>query len=279
MSGGQLALESCGDGDRCVLLLPQSPLGSLQYRQVLPALAAHGMRATALDLMGYGASDTRTRHWSIEDFADSVLEAIEALGVVPVALVAGHFAAQVAIEAAVRAPAAVSRLVLDGTPLFPAATRDKLRAAPPPPPVTDDGAHAAEIWRRMITFLGSWDPTLRTAHAASDGVALRALYANFLRTNYEPPVMPAIGAHDTVTRLALVALPVLALTADNDGLKSCHDAVLATARDARGHRFAGRHPLQALDGGPARPWLDVVLPFLTGQAGESAPPGPVLREL
>jgi pimeloyl-ACP methyl ester carboxylesterase len=263
---GVVGALGAGDGGPPVLLLPQSPLGSRQYATVLPRLAAAGFRAVAPDLMGYGDSDPRDRHWSIEDFAQLAGHVLDALGFGPAAVVAGHFAAQAAVELGAVAPQRIAALVLDGTPLYAPEVRERLRAAPPPPPVTDDGAHAAEMWRRTTTFLKAWDPTLEQLREPRNGVALRALYFNFLRANYEPPVTPAIAAHDTALRLRSITRPILALTADGDSLQGCHAQVLATCPHARGHRFAGAHPLQSLDGAAADRWLEVVLPFLREHA-------------
>jgi pimeloyl-ACP methyl ester carboxylesterase len=259
---GALGCARCGTEGPAVLLLPQSPLGSRQYERVLPALAAAGFRAVALDLMGYGDSDPRRRHWSIEDFAHGMRMAMDALGFERPTLVAGHFAAQASIELAAMHPQRVAALALDGTPLYAAEVRERLRKAPGPPAVADDGSHAAEMWRRMVAFLRQWDPTLDSLRVEANGPALRALHYNFMRTNYEPPVTPAIGAHDTAQRLRSVSCPVLALTADTDSLTRCHETVLELAADVRGHRFAGHHPLQSLDGSDAARWLDVVIPFL-----------------
>jgi len=259
---GALGCVRCGTQGPQVLLLPQSPLGGRQYATALPGLAAAGFQAVALDLMGYGDSDPRRGHWSIEDFAQATLAAMDALQFDRPAVIAGHFAAQAAVELAAAHPRRVAALALDGTPLYGPELRERLRNAPPPPAVTDDGSHAAEMWRRMVTFLRQWDPTLDSLRAEANAPALRALYFNFLRSNYEPPVTPAIGAHDTSARLQALTCPVLALTADADSLSGCHDTVLALAADARGHRFTGGHPLQSLDGSDAGRWLEVVIPFL-----------------
>lgn len=264
---GALGCAHCGHAGPPVLLLPQSPLGARQYAAAMPGLAAAGFRAVALDLMGYGDSDPRQRHWSIEDFARSTLAAMDGLGMERPVVVAGHFAAQAAIELAAAHPARVAALALDGTPLYAPELRERLQKAPAPPAVADDGAHAAEMWRRMLAFLGLWDPTLESLRAEANGPALRALYFNFIRANYDSPVSPAIGAHETALRLQAVACPVLALTADADSLSGCHDQVLALAADARGHRFTGRHPLQSLDGADAGRWLEVLVPFLRRQSG------------
>jgi pimeloyl-ACP methyl ester carboxylesterase len=264
---GALGCARCGASGPPVLLLPQSPLGSRQYAAAMPGLAAAGFRAVALDLMGYGDSDPRRRHWSIEDFARSTQAAMDVLGLERPVVVAGHFAAQAAIELAAAHPGRVAALALDGTPLYGAELRERLQKAPAPPAAADDGAHAAEMWRRMVAFLRQWDPTLESLRAEANGPMLRALYFNFVRANYEAPVTPAIGAHETALRLQAVRCPVLALTADADSLSGCHDQVLTLAADARGHRFTGRHPLQSLDGADAGRWLEVLVPFLRGNSG------------
>lgn len=56
VSGGELAYVDAGAGPP-VVLLHGYPTSSFLWRNFVPALAMAGMRAVAVDLMGYGASD------------------------------------------------------------------------------------------------------------------------------------------------------------------------------------------------------------------------------
>lgn len=55
-AGLRLHYRSCGEGEP-VLLLHGWPTSSYLWREVIPAIAAAGSRAIALDLPGFGASD------------------------------------------------------------------------------------------------------------------------------------------------------------------------------------------------------------------------------
>jgi pimeloyl-ACP methyl ester carboxylesterase len=56
VSGGELSYVDAGDGPP-VVLLHGYPTSSFLWRRFVPALAMGGMRALAVDLLGYGASD------------------------------------------------------------------------------------------------------------------------------------------------------------------------------------------------------------------------------
>ncbi len=77
-------------------------------------LAHHGWNVLAIDLPGHGRSGGQPPA-SVEQAADGVLALLRAAGVARAALVGHSFGSLIALEAAARAPAQVSHLVLVGT--------------------------------------------------------------------------------------------------------------------------------------------------------------------
>ncbi len=77
-------------------------------------LAHHGWNVLAIDLPGHGRSGGQPPA-SVEQAADGVLALLRAAGVARAALVGHSFGSLIALEAAARAPAQASHLVLVGT--------------------------------------------------------------------------------------------------------------------------------------------------------------------
>ena len=77
-------------------------------------LAHHGWNVLAIDLPGHMRSGGKPPA-SVEEAADFVLALLQAVGVDQAALVGHSFGSLIALEAAARAPAQVSHLVLAGT--------------------------------------------------------------------------------------------------------------------------------------------------------------------
>jgi pimeloyl-ACP methyl ester carboxylesterase len=83
----------------CVLLVHGSCHGAWCWRDVLPELAALGIRAQAIDLPGHGADPTPLSEVTLEGYAQAILQALDALSDGPVVVV-GHSMAGYPITAA-----------------------------------------------------------------------------------------------------------------------------------------------------------------------------------
>jgi pimeloyl-ACP methyl ester carboxylesterase len=160
-SRGQVHYAECGTGAP-VVLLHQTPRSWDEYREVLPLLGATH-RAIAMDTIGYGGSARLAEH-SIEVYAATVVEFLDALNLPAVALVGHHTGGVVAVQVAATAPARVSRLVLSSTPYLNAEIRDGRRDRPPIDrvQVRPDGTHLTELWRRRQSFYPPDRPDLLT---------------------------------------------------------------------------------------------------------------------
>lgn len=87
-NGGRFHVAEAGSGP-VVLLLHGFPEFWWAWRDQLPALAAAGYHAVAMDLRGYGASDKPPRGYDTPTLAADVAGVIRALGA-PEAVVVGH---------------------------------------------------------------------------------------------------------------------------------------------------------------------------------------------
>ena len=241
---GQVHYREAGRGP-AVLLLHWAPGSSRQYAAAVEAFAAEGFRAIAPDLPGFGSSCRREGHWSIGDFADNVLECMNAWGVVRCALVGGHISSEIALEAAIRAPGRFAMVALDGTPTWDDALRQQIlaKATPRPIELREDGAHLQSLWQHMLWEVKMWRPN---AHYDTDlgRYAMKLLNAR-MQAGFDMRPARALLEYDVFAALAAVRVPVLALTATDDPLHNCHATVLERVSGATGHCYAGDHPVHS----------------------------------
>lgn len=96
-----------------ILLLHGLASDSATWDPVLEPLATHGLRAVAVDLVGHGESDKpSTVRYLLEDFASSLRNFMDALGVDRAALCGHSFGGAIAVHFAARYRARISHLVL-----------------------------------------------------------------------------------------------------------------------------------------------------------------------
>ena len=108
------AVESGSSDAPPIVLVPGWACTAWIYHQTLPALAAAGFRAIAVELKGHGLSDKPTRpgEYSLASMTDHLLSILDALDL-PVAGLVGHsMGASIAVHAAQRSPDRVSGLAL-----------------------------------------------------------------------------------------------------------------------------------------------------------------------
>lgn len=253
--------DAAAHGGTPLVLLHWAPGSSAQYAAIVDACGAGGIDAIAPDLPGFGMSLRREGHWSIGDFAANLLDALAALGVRRSTLVGGHLAALIALEMALRQPASFDLVALDGTPAWDEATRRAIleRATPREHEVREDGSHLVDLWKHLLWEVRMWRPNARWSPALGE-FAMQLLEARML-AGFDMRPARALLEYDVFAALAAVGVPVLALTADDDPLRNCHDEVLRRVPGARGHVYAGDHPIHD----PARA-LEFVTPILAVRA-------------
>jgi pimeloyl-ACP methyl ester carboxylesterase len=111
--GHSLRFTEAGPADGApVVLLHGLMSDSSTWDRAIGPLAAHGLRVIAPDLLGHGASDKPSAHYSLEFFASSLSQLLTAL-TVPGATVAGHsLGGAIAMQFGHDYPEQLHRLVL-----------------------------------------------------------------------------------------------------------------------------------------------------------------------
>ena len=247
---GQVHFREAGSGP-AVVLLHWGPGTSAQYSAIVDELAAQGFRAIAPDLPGFGNSLRRQGHWSVGDFADSVAECLAAWDLPRCALLGGHLASLIAMEVARRAPARLAMVALDGTPVWDEALRrDILKKATPTPMVLrEDGEHLKELWKHLLWEVRMWRPN--AAYDDALGAFAMKLVKAKIAADFDLRPMHALLEYDVFAALEALrasGVPVLALSATDDPLYNCHEAVLQRVAGAAGHVFQGEHPVHTRAG-------------------------------
>jgi pimeloyl-ACP methyl ester carboxylesterase len=220
------------------------------YDVIMPHLARAGFRAIAFDLAGTGRSHKNCRNWTVQQYATDILEACGSLHTVPYTVIGGRFGASVAVEMLLAAPAQVTGAVLDGVlGLAPEELR-KLNTLTTgiSPKLSADGAHRGFAFDVAVRMLKDWDPSFELTQ---DTLPLVYEYMrDYLELGYEAiaasveaDARGGKGGHDVLARLGEVSQRVLVMTSDTDPLSSAYNRALERARNSRGHKFAGNHPI------------------------------------
>jgi len=124
---GQIHVRIDGRADQpTAILLHRMVWSSVQFEAVQPLMAVNGVRTIAVDLPGYGLSDSPSREPTAGEYADALLPVLAHFNLQRVDLVGSDTGSVIAIAFANRHPDRVRRLVLDGVPLFDAATTAQL---------------------------------------------------------------------------------------------------------------------------------------------------------
>jgi pimeloyl-ACP methyl ester carboxylesterase len=150
---GQVHVVTAGEGPGTpLLLLHQTPRSIDEFAEVIPLLA-QSRQVIAVDMPGYGCSDPVPGKPTVEDYARTDLEVLDALGVDSVVVVGHHTGAVVAVELAAMTPARVERVVMSGPVYMDAAGRAELAQFFKQWQVAADGSHLLEKWNKMYSWL------------------------------------------------------------------------------------------------------------------------------
>jgi pimeloyl-ACP methyl ester carboxylesterase len=114
-AGHRLAYEEHGSGARTCVLLHGLLLSQRMHEPLARELAARGNHVVTLDLLGHGRSDRPADMWrySMPQFAEQVIALLDELAVDEAVLAGTSLGANVALEAAVAAPARVRGMVIE----------------------------------------------------------------------------------------------------------------------------------------------------------------------
>jgi 3-oxoadipate enol-lactonase len=208
-----LAIDELGDGHP-VVLLHAGIADRRMWDGQLPALAAAGHRALAVDLPGFGESPVPTEGFS---FHDLILSSLAERGVHRATYVGCSFGGRVALDLTLAHPEAVDGLVLFGSALSGEPTPDDLRRAleTATAGLDEDDLDAVAIAEVLFCVVGV-DRTRDDVPAEVLDVAVRmnriALgnEAELDAADVRPLTPPATG------RLAEIAVPTVVTTGMHD---------------------------------------------------------------
>ena len=158
-SAGQVHYRHEGTRGPALVCYHEAPMSSEIYAPALPVLG-RSFRAYAFDVPGHGFSDKPERQPSIEQYATTLLEAIDDIGLDEFVVVGCHTGAVIALDIARQAgPRRVTHAVLTGVPMMKPDEwegyfeRVLSRNWSGPPP---------KSWREY--FAPDWEPTIDGAH-------------------------------------------------------------------------------------------------------------------
>ena len=153
-----------------LLLLHQSPTDSVQFARVMRPLAVRGIHAIAIDLPGFGGSDTPPAPPTVADYAHIVPAVLDQLGIDSASVLGHHTGAIIVTEAALQFPGRVKKVVLNG-----------------PLPMSDE---ERAMWRQMLAREKDWNLRWDGSHlselwnfrfgAQPTWTDLEAFHANFI---------------------------------------------------------------------------------------------------
>lgn len=146
-----------------LFILHQSPLSSRNYERFIPHLSPL-VRPFAIDTPGHGMSDWVEGEWEIADYARTMWEVADRLGLERIGVLARATGATIAVEMALQQPQRViGPMMLHGLPIYTDAERaDRLAGFAPPYPPEDDGAHVMALWERITgqyPYFPGWETT------------------------------------------------------------------------------------------------------------------------
>ena len=239
---GQIHLrrvDATGDQPPLVLL-HASPASSLVLEPLLRELAGK-CELIAFDNPCNGQSCAPVlSEPEIDDFADMLDRACDALGLDQINLYGTHTGAHIAIAWALARPERVKSLVLDGVALFSQELRDEMieQYAPPKSP-DESGSQFHWAWQYMrdqMIFFPHYrkDADHKRAGGSFDAETLHRLTLDILNNleTYHLPYL-AVFRHNARADLARLKLPVLVLTGEAGPLDPASAEIMELVPEAK----------------------------------------------
>lgn len=256
VSWGQVHALVAGTSGPWIGLFHESPLSSQVYVEVMKRLAPEA-RVVAFDTPGYGASTPPDGPGhEIPEYAEVLVDAATALGMMDVVFVGVHTGASIAIEVARQFTGGVNGVVLSGVALYdPEERAAHVAGWTPPVPSDERGAQfdwAVERYRRIWPEITA--PLLHTA----------VVEAMRVKDRYDWGYQAAFR-YDPAEALAALDVPVFLLDAEFDLLADKDEKALELAREAHLVVLPGLHGQPHLRAPAA--YAKHVLAFTLEQAG------------
>lgn len=219
---GQVHLRREGTDGPGLVLLHESPMSSVVFRDVLPLLG-RDFTTVAIDTPGYGLSDGPPEVAEIPGYATTILEAIDRIGLDNFAVAGSHTGASLAVQLAVQAPHRVTHAIFSGVPVFTPEERAwYLSSFAPKKEAAADGSHLAWAWERYQRI---WPGPPELIHLGAS-----TLLQNLDRYHIG---YQAAFRYDPEPDLERIACPVLLYTGDEDLLIDSDRRAVNKIPDAR----------------------------------------------
>jgi pimeloyl-ACP methyl ester carboxylesterase len=249
---GQVHYRRCGEGP-AVLLLHQTSVSGRMFEAGMPALAARGFRAIALDTPGYGQSDRPGDVPSMADYAENLALVVDALGLARPHILGHHTGAGIAAIHGARRPERLDRLVMQGVPWFDADTLQEFAKSGFQPFIPrPDGGHLVDAWKQRLAISPGWSDIAAMHRHTVDMLSVNCTYFE----GFE-----AALAHDLEPDLKTIRAPTLLLINTGD---SAYQLTRRTA-ELRTDFAYEEHPGGTNDFIDEQPelWADAVAAFLS----------------
>ena len=181
---GQLLYRTAGSGE-ALLLLHMSPRSSDEFLELMSLLATE-RQVIAMDMMGFGDSDTPTRPYVMADYAADAIALLDSLNIQTASILGHTFGAFVVGEIAAAYPQRVKNLILCNILGLDTNTTAKVNKKYATGfLLKEDGSHLMERWTARLKYIDS--PELNHRWVLDDLKAFgRTAYAARAATEYWP---------------------------------------------------------------------------------------------
>ncbi|TNC18716.1 alpha/beta fold hydrolase [Amycolatopsis alkalitolerans] len=215
---GQLHFLATGSGEQTIVLLHETPLNHAAFQRLAPLLSEK-FRVVAFDTPGYGESDSPAGPTTIEDYAKTFTEGLDAIGLDRIVLYGVHTGGRFGVHLAATLGARVEGLAPGGAPFYTDEVREA-KVVPAIPAFADDSSHQLGIFE--------WEPAVYDPEARSRPVAG---IAHDPRTGYQ--AFHAVYTYQPAKYLGKTTCPVLLLSHPDDPLFEPDNRFKAGVANAR----------------------------------------------
>lgn len=248
---GQLHYRMQGEGIP-LILSHQSPSSSDMFRAAYEPLAALGIKVIAVDTPGFGNSDVPPPRPSVGDYAKMFAPVLDHFNLRAANFLGHHTGASNVTEFAYRHPERVTKLILNGPPLYTDEERAERNARPAGPiPIESDGSHLSKRFQGRVAVTRGW-------------TNIDAMHRNFLQTLWAGDTFwyghKAAFEYDIQTSFMGLKVPTLILTNTGEDLYEISQRARKARPDmAYAELVGGTHDI--VDEQP-KAWAEAVAAFI-----------------
>jgi pimeloyl-ACP methyl ester carboxylesterase len=237
-----------------VVLLHKMVWSSIEFSKAQPYLAARGIRSIAVDMPGYGLSDSPDAQPTADEYADDLVAILDRFNVTKAVMVGTSTGATLAAAFAIRHPDRTLAIGMDGPPIFEGALLQKLLAE-----------HEFDRTARAdgVTMQARWQEVVALSKSGG-GLSDEAIQTGLLQFFQAGPHYlyghQAIFRYPLKAQLDKVNVPVLLLTYPGDQLRA---VTLATKQAHPGYTLTEiGWTGMAADFDAPKAWADAVADYV-----------------